>query len=335
MDHHISVLQDQDLSTLCRFLSEFPGVNTSPEQWMLRLHNWWDDNPAFKLGHIRGVVLRVNGNIVGFTGNIPTRMIWNDEEITVISGTTWRVLAEFRKYSMDLWLKHRELTSDCVYFNTTPSALVRKLLRALKFIRLPQPAYWNYYFGAPGSLINSPVQKGLATLQKSYSNLRCRIRLKTKGEFRLVEGSEMNDDNLIDRLWHNSRSSFSFTNLRDSRYLRWIQKTQRVCYVFKNDALMGYLAFNFDTTINTMVLVDIWPSSTISEIARIFPILLQRYRSYNLIIPSYSAEFDKIRFRYMLARRRNPNEAYVSFGKSGPYDHSRSFFTMLQGDYGL
>jgi len=104
MQYTIKEIQGSDYDNIAYFLSEFPDDNLSLSEWKKKLYYWWNENPAYSDDHIRGLILLYGENIVGFVGNIPTKMIWDGEEKIVINGTTWRVLPEHRKKSMELCL---------------------------------------------------------------------------------------------------------------------------------------------------------------------------------------------------------------------------------------
>ena len=331
----IQVITDKDYQDICLFLSNFPDDTLTPEIWLSRIRKWWDSNPAYKPGHIRGVILRIDGVIAGFSGNVPTRMIWNGRETTVISGTTWRVLPEYRKYSMDIWLKHRELTADFIYFNTTPNSTVRKLLQALKFTRLPQPTYWYYFLGHPGSILRNPAVRSMGFLQKGCSYLASKILLARNGSVRVEPKTNTSVDLEIADLWDKFRSYYSFTNVRDKEYMQWLMKTQTILYVYSSEGLMGYVALHFDCGKETYILVDCWSPKVFPKMKQILALLISTYRHNNLIIPGFNSQVATAARSCWLPKRENPNEGYIWYGKEAPLDPERSFLTMLQGDYAL
>jgi len=252
MQYTIKEIQGSDYDNIAYFLSEFPDDNLSLSEWKKKLYYWWNENPAYSDDHIRGLILLYGENIVGFVGNIPTKMIWDGEEKIVINGTTWRVLPEHRKKSMELWFKHRDLTSDIVYFNTTPNELVRNILRKLEFFEYKPVKYWFYYFGHSQSLIHYPIvnigiflfkllEKGIVnSLYLFHSDV------VLKNDISPLEGE------IIDELWNKHRNDFLFTNVRDSSYIKWIKKTKQVLYVSYKGEIIGYIILHIDDKKNLL-----------------------------------------------------------------------------------
>jgi hypothetical protein len=133
-DIHIREIQDSDYGRIADFHLIYPeDIIESSDQWKKLLNFWWDQNPAFSKGYPRGVVALKDNKIIGFTANIPTRMLWSGKEIVVSNGAAWRVLPEYRRISMDISDKNRELTHGHVRFNTTAIELVSKQLKIQKW----------------------------------------------------------------------------------------------------------------------------------------------------------------------------------------------------------
>lgn len=331
----IKIVQSSDYNSLCHFLSEFPEDSRSYIEWMKRLQLWWDENPACDQDHIRGVVLRFDGCIVGFSGNIPTRMIWGGKEITVISGTTWRVLPQYRKYSMDMWLKHRELTSEFIYFNTTPNLRVKKLLSVLKFTELPNPETWFYYIGSPSNLAKSfQIYIGSFLQKLSVTTLLCFPSMATKSIIFRVKDQSTKDEE-IDKLWYQHKADFQYTNVRDSRYLNWLSETKVIYFMYKMNELLGYIILNIDDSKKSVILVDYWSSDIVKYAKSIFNFLLKTYRDSNIIVPSFDSDIVIAANNCLMFKRKNPNVGFIDCSKHGSFVVNRSFLTMLQGDYGM
>lgn len=331
----IKIVNEIDIGSLCIFLSEFPEDKSTLSEWAIRLEGWWDKNPACDENHIRGVVLIVQDQIVGFTGNIPSRMIWNRKEIIVVSGTTWRVLSEFRKYSMDLWLKHKELNSDFVYFNTTPSDRVIKLLNILKYDRFNVCNDWYYYFGYPKTLSQNPALRLLAYGQRIITRLIIASSLLSRTSIHLEAYSKEIHDNQLDEFWENSKGLFSFTNVRDSKYVEWIALSRRVWLVYKKRALIGFVVLKIDAKKHTAVLTDYWGPEVEINFLSILKLLISENKRLNVVIPDYHENIMSAAKRLLLIRRGKPNKGFIYSGKEKPLDPDTSFLTLLQGDYGF
>lgn len=335
MQYTIKEIQGSDYDNIAYFLSEFPDDNLSLSEWKKKLYYWWNENPAYSDDHIRGLILLYGENIVGFVGNIPTKMIWDGEEKIVINGTTWRVLPEHRKKSMELWFKHRDLTSDIVYFNTTPNELVRNILRKLEFFEYKPVKYWFYYFGHSQSLIHYPIvnigiflfkllEKGIVnSLYLFHSDV------VLKNDISPLEGE------IIDELWNKHRNDFLFTNVRDSSYIKWIKKTKQVLYVSYKGEIIGYIILHIDDKKKSIMLVDYWSKELVYLAKPILLNLLRKYSNMNIIVPSLNVQFEKAAKNLLLIKRKSPQTGFIYNAKYNTLDPDRSFLCMLQGDYGL
>jgi len=335
MQYTIKEIQGSDYDNIAYFLSEFPDDNLSLSEWKKKLYYWWNENPAYSDDHIRGLILLYGENIVGFVGNIPTKMIWDGEEKIVINGTTWRVLPEHRKKSMELWFKHRDLTSDIVYFNTTPNELVRNILRKLEFLEYKPVKYWFYYFGHSQSLIHYPIvnigiflfkllEKGIVnSLYLFHSDV------VLKNDISPLEGE------IIDELWNKHRNDFLFTNVRDSSYIKWIKKTKQVLYVSYKGEIIGYIILHIDDKKKSIMLVDYWSKELVCLAKPILLNLLRKYSNMNIIVPSLNVQFEKAAKNLLLIKRKSPQTGFIYNAKYNTLDPDRSFLCMLQGDYGL
>ena len=335
MQYIIKEVVDSDYNNLAHFLSSFPGDNLSLNKWEKRLYYWWNENPAYTKNHIRGVILLYGENIVGFSGNIPSKMVWNGEEKIVINGTTWRVLPEHRKQSMELWFKHRELTSGYVYFNTTSNELVKSMLRKLNFYEYRITKYWFYYFGNSRTLIHHPIVNIGTFLVKLFEKGLVNFLCLFHRDVVLKNDISPLEEKLIDELWYKHRNDFLFTNVRDSSYIKWIKKTQQVLYVSYKGKIIGYIILHIDDKKKSIMLVDYW-SKELSFLAKpIILNILKKYSNMNVIIPSLNFQFEKAAKNLLLIKRKSPQVGFIYYAKHKPLEPEKSFLCMLQGDYGM
>lgn len=331
----IRELQSSDYQSLAIFNSNFPGDTRSETEWLARFKYWWDENPAYFTDHIKGVVLINDNEIVGCALNIPTRMLWGGKEVLVVSGTTWRVLPSYRKYSMDLWLEHRELTKDLVYFNTTPNETVKRMLKVLKFSNFQVAHTWFYYFGAPSIMVNSKVIHIGLNIIKCLTTCMIQVRRNfyKKLTFKVVTDEQQFDE--LHQLWIAHRADFEFTNVRDKRYLKWISESKLIIMIKENQNLLGYLILNENIEKKTVILVDYWGGNVKFYAKQIIIFMLWQYNEYNVIIPSYSPQFSVAAKLSLMIPRKSPSEGFVFQGKEIALQQNRCFFNMLQGDYGM
>jgi len=335
MQYTIKEIQDSDYDNIAFFLSEFPNDNLSLTEWKKRLYYWWNENPAYSDKHLRGLILLFGDNIVGFTANIPTKMIWDGEEKIVINGTTWRVLPEHRKKSMELWFKHRDLTSDIIYFNTTPNELVRNILRKLNFFEYKPFKYWFYYFGHFQSLIHYPIVNIGIFLFKLLEKGIVNSLYLFHSDVVLKNDISPLEDKIIDELWKKHKNDFLFTNVRDSSYIKWIKKTKQVLYVSYKGEIIGYIILHIDDIKKSVILVDYWSKELVYLAKPILHNLLRKYSNMNIIIPSFNVQFERAAKNLLLIKRKSSQTGFIYNAKYKPIDLEKSFLCMLQGDYGL
>ena len=335
MQYTIKEIQDSDYDNIAFFLSEFPNDNLSLTEWKKRLYYWWNLNPAYSNNHIRGLILLYGENIVGFAGNIPTKMIWDGEEKIVINGTTWRVLSEHRKQSMELWFKHRELTSDYIYFNTTPNEFVKVLLRKLNFYEYRITKYWFYYFGCSQTLIHYPIVNiGIFLFKLLERGIVNSLNLFHRDVVLKNDISPLEEE-IIDELWNKHKNDFLFTNIRNSSYIKWIKKTKQVLYVSYKKEIIGYIILRIDDKKKSIILVDYWSKDLVCLAKPIIINILKKYNNMNVIIPSLNIQFEKAAKNLLMIKRKCPKVGFIYNAKCKPIDPDKSFLCMLQGDYGM
>ncbi len=335
MQYTIKEVSDSDYKKLAHFLSECPDDNLSSIEWEKRLYYWWNVNPAYSDNHIRGLILLYSENIVGFAGNIPTKMIWDGEEKIVINGTTWRVLSEHRKQSMELWFKHRELTSDYIYFNTTPNEFVKVLLRKLNFYEYRITKYWFYYFGCSQTLIHYPIVNiGIFLFKLLERGIVNSLNLFHRDVVLKNDISPLEEE-IIDELWNKHKNDFLFTNIRNSSYIKWIKKTKQVLYVSYKKEIIGYIILRIDDKKKSIILVDYWSKDLVCLAKPIIINILKKYNNMNVIIPSLNIQFEKAAKNLLMIKRKCPKVGFIYNAKCKPIDPDKSFLCMLQGDYGM
>ena len=242
-DIHIREIQDSDYDRIADFHSTFPEDNLSSDEWKKLINFWWDQNPAFSKRFPRGVVALKDDKVIGFTGNIPTRMLWSGKEIVVSNGTTWRVLPEYRKLSMDIADKNGELTQGYVKLNTTPNELVSKLLRIKKWSQFTCADDFYYYLGNSQYLSKPKIIHIIAILQKILVvPLNSLLMILPK---QVLIRADVKNTMLkeVDKLWSLHKDEFQFTNVRDSRYLNWMSKlkTKTIYYIYYKNEMKGFI----------------------------------------------------------------------------------------------
>jgi hypothetical protein len=334
-DIHIREIQDSDYDRIADFHSTFPGDNNTSDKWKKLINYWWDENPAYSKGYPRGVVALKDDKMIGFTGNIPTRMLLSGKEIVASNGTTWRVLPEYRRISMDIAHKNDELTYRYVQFNTSANELVCKMLKIAKWSQYTCADDLYYYLGNSQCISKSKIIHFMAILQKilvvSLNSLL--MILPKQVLIRADSKNAMLEE--VDKLWSLHKDDFQFTNVRDSRYLDWISKSKTIYYVYYKNEMKGFIILN--TYLNTygeksVMLVDYWCPGIANYAKPILNFLLRKYKDYNLVIPSYNKKFRKAAMSCLLIRRKSLNLDLIHFGKEKPVKYERCFLTMMQGN---
>jgi hypothetical protein len=340
-DINIREIQDADYDRIADFHSTFPDDNLSSDEWKNLLKFWWDQNPAYSKGYPRGAVALKDNKVIGFTGNIPTRMLWSGKEILVSNGTTWRVLPMYRKISMVISDKNNELTRGFVKFNTTANELVQKLLVIYKWSQFTCAEDFYYYLGNSQSVSKPKIYHIIAILQKIFAApLNSLFMMLPKKVF---IRADVNDTMLkeVDKLWRLHKDEFQFTNVRDSRYVNWVSKlkTKTIYSIYYENEMKGFVILS--TYLNTykeksIMLVDYWCPDLANYAKPILNFLLRNYKDYNLAIPAYNQKFRKAAMSCLLIKRNKSQDLdFIHFGKEKPIEYDKSFLTMMQGNRSL
>lgn len=327
-------INDLDYKDLSEFCANFPEDNRSFGEWSERLLYWWDDNPAYKLGHPRGALARVNDKIIGFTANIPIRMLWDGQETISANGTTWRVDKSYRQYSMDIWMKHREMVKDFLYFNTTANDMVDKILDRLKFTAFNSAKYGKYYiFNQHKSIVFNNAKSVVLWLHsrilvRSLMNLN--QLLSTTRDLKIIKIEHFGSE--IDSLWSDTKERYPCTVVRDLAYVKWISIGKDVHYVYNHGSLVGY--FTVFPNGNRIYLVDIWGFMSREIMDSVICYIIKQYAEYDIVIPAFNELMMLSCKKIGLIRKQVSHTGYLS-SKNIPDDPSKIFFTMQLGDYSI
>ncbi len=136
-DISLKVLESQDLEELAFFLEKMTQGEFLAAIWHDRFRLWWEINPAFTPGMLRGWVLCDSlGAIGGFIGNIPINYLIDGRVTVVNSATSWYVAEDFRGASLKLIRAFRKQNSPLL--DTTPVENVAIILCKLGFKKLSQ-----------------------------------------------------------------------------------------------------------------------------------------------------------------------------------------------------
>lgn len=97
--------------------------------WRRRLAHWWDENPFSPLCPRRGWRLRHGGRLVGFMGLIPVCYAMGGAPAPAYMASTWRVDEAHRNASLPMFMRLRQLGSQHLVVDSTPTPEVQELMR--------------------------------------------------------------------------------------------------------------------------------------------------------------------------------------------------------------
>ncbi|WP_055631863.1 hypothetical protein [Streptomyces griseoruber] len=208
-----------DEPALVDFLSTFPGERRGPAFWQDRLALWWRRNPAFTGEQPRGWVLHRAGAVVGFLGNVPSRLQLDGKPVVVWNATTWRVREEFRSESLALLFAHAEAARGGVAVYSTPNARARTIMDRLGFTPLPA-----------GDSTTSLLPARPSGPTHAVAAYAARLGIAPSGPpaadaHTVPPGCEAvvlrDADERFDELWRRTRGQFAGTAVRSADAVRW------------------------------------------------------------------------------------------------------------------
>ena len=349
MNWNIREITPNDYETLAQFNSNFDSGERSKEDWIARFKHWWDNNPAFCDGWIRGYILLYNNLVVGAVASFPTYMLLDGKVIRVFNGTSWRVLNEYRKWSMDLWLRNRDFSDSYISFNTTPADNIIPLIKQFGYIAIPDFGnYISFYILDLRKLLISYsfilVKVFLPLINKMCLIIqRLHIHLpKTKFITQIIN----NDDPRIDLLWNKTKDIYNFTNVRNLEYMKWIGKNRKIISIEQDNELIG---FSILTEIKSekykyqeLSMDDLWfnPNFRVEDVLSSIIKFTIQYAKENKIslikFPHLNGEIANSYKKIGLFQKKHSYNYFIKMPKHSSLDSlSKRFFSMLQGDYGV
>jgi len=131
---------------LADFNADFENETRPAPYWADRFRVWWEDNPAWRDGDMRGWTLMRQGRIVGFVGVFPANFQLNGDETRAWISTTWRVQTAHRGQSLQLMRAVVSAAGQDLLFSTTAKQQIAPVMEALGYRRMPAA-------GGPRSLL--------------------------------------------------------------------------------------------------------------------------------------------------------------------------------------
>ena len=345
-----------DYDALSSFLASFPGEWLTKELWRDRLRFWWELNPAFSVNTERGWLLKTEDKVVGFLGNVPSLLQVGHRIVTVYNATTWRVMPEFRAYTLGMLLKLMRASRTTLLFDTTPSDDVTRILEAFKFRLLPG--------GDKGScvaitsldkVVKHKLRLGLVptALIRSFTLPASPFLRLGLNKLRPVPGLAVrrlpHADERFDQLWERTRHQYENTNVRTSKVINWYcfgwsnrRKELFACY--QDDRLVGYMICSDSkgSSLRPLICADLWVDSEDMDIAKALLFAVKEYseaKGCGIIEVSRCNSFARMLCSEMRMPPRKsavPREYMkVPSGLSDSILESNTYFVRAQGDFGL
>jgi hypothetical protein len=348
-DLRIREIKDSDYGSLGIFNARFPNDTLSAEKWQARFLHWWDYNPAYGSDWKRGFIMEHQGSIVGWVGSFPSFFKANDQIIKAFNGTTWRVIPDYRQWSIDLWSYNRDVSTQYLSFNTTPIEEIIPLIKKFQYRLHP----WG---DSKVSIVTTDPAKLLRyRLPSKYSwmfkpigfmlDFEQRLRLNRTIEKKLDVSFEIPSDSDLESLWRDSQGNYQFTNVRDSKSVRWYSSNRVMLSLYDESRLVAWALFgqieHHKYQTNELWLQDLWLLSR-ADLTNVLKVLMvaidehARKLKVTLVrVPHFSSEMSIVIKSLGLKELAYNHTGYVRMSRDQDYgfDPDHSWFTMLQGDY--
>ncbi len=256
---------------LAEYLSAFERDSRTPEAWLERFRIWWDANPAFSEADPRGWILKDGNKIAGFLGNIPFFFSSEGRPVRAYTASTWRVLPDYRGYSLDLLRKFMRFTQNHFSVCTTPAPNVSEIFKKLGYEMIPRGDdrtgwsvihFENVFGQVRGENFLSRLAAGIISGPLGWAQDR---RLGAPGqEDRARECSAAGP--AFDDLWEHTKNLYDFTDLRTSEALNWYcfadSARRKILFgTFQGDRLEAFMILSPRRAGRLKILecLDLWP----------------------------------------------------------------------------
>jgi hypothetical protein len=347
-------LSEDDVPALLRFLTEFEDGARDEAFWARRLNSWWKLNPAYEERIPRGWVVAEEDRVSGFFGNIPSHVLLKGKPVTAYNATTWRVLPECRNNSLRLFYQAVRASKGSVFFNTTPSDDVIKILEVHKFRLLPhaeKPMKSVIVVNArrlAESRVRGKVRAAVAAFAGApawslLQSLRLRFgRIPARAEVRQLIAAGP----AFDELWSRTGHLYANTNVRSSDAVQWMcfsnpEFPKPLFGCFLGDRLTGYLIGGAIEREGLKVLraIDVWldPEAPFSlgALLRFVKKWAAAHKFDTVEVPHFDPRLASRLTGLGLLERAATGEERGYYQMPGSLDAGDSYFVSMQGDYGL
>jgi hypothetical protein len=275
-------ISDQDIEPLSLYMENFRGRGTDIKFWQTRFAHWWQHNPFYKPGMIRGKLLRDGGDIVGFVGTIPVPVQIGGEEIIAYISSSWDVKPQYRKHSMKLLARLLATLkqTEHPYIISNPLANTDMFYKLLGLVKLPT------CFSKKYTIYNGPLARFSCQLpaDKTPKWLFMFISAVEKRLYPLGGNATLRVEKItkageeFNQLWVKSRHNYVNTKSRNAASINWYcfgNKTYNnklLFGIYAKEDLVGYAIFRASRQSGGTFLecLDIWcdnqESGTISTL---------------------------------------------------------------------
>lgn len=352
----IHIVYKKDYKKLSNFLIKYKnyGVNF----WMNRFKLWWDNNPAFEKDFPRGWYIEENKIVVGFLGNIPSKMMINNVVEIVFSATSWFVLPSHRSVSINLFLKWFIQSKNHICFNTTVTANVQKILTAFKFRKWPVNDLKQYFipinvnnlviYKIRNSRFNIITKSNFCLILLNFLSKLIEYILRKKKIFKIIKSNYVAKqifkfDISFDYVWLKTKKKFNLNNVRDLNYLNWYCfnsiDNKLVFSAEKNQLGFGYIICKLNKFQNLKILeiLDFW---ALKNDEKVFNCLVHEIINFSkkneidlITNYSYSEYISKLLFKLGFYKISSNKNKFYFLSKS--IIKSDINLTSSSGDYGL
>ncbi len=286
----LRVIEPQDFKAVALFLEKMMQGEFSSAILQDRFRLWWETNPVFTPGMIRGWLLcDSSGTIGGFVGNIATNYLIDGQVKVVYSATSWYVTKDFRRASLQLIRAFRKQNAPLL--DTTPIGNVVTILSKLGFKKLSQPwierdGIYPLNYQLFGCIVADKLARKMPAIVARILGFSSGIFVKLQqglvlpkaanGGFAVEEISEFSLD--CTTLWNKLSKLYKICAVRDCAAMNWFffgtdaLRSRRIVLALKEDGtLIGYIAFKIHKQKSRgndyvyLEVVDIWMSSLTFE----------------------------------------------------------------------
>ncbi|MBF0382145.1 MAG: GNAT family N-acetyltransferase [Magnetococcales bacterium] len=284
-------ITDKDIEPLSVYMEDFRGKGSDSSYWQVRFAHWWRDNPFYKAGMTRGLLLRDGGDIVGFVGTIPQPIQIGGKEVVAYISSSWGVEPQYRKYSMKLLAR---LLADLKQTGN-PYIINNPIKDTDMFYKLLGLKKFPTCFGQKYTVYNGPLAQLSCKLSKDKTPQWLGMVLSAieKRLYPLRNSSELHVEKIskagveFDELWQKSRYIVENTKSRTAASINWYcfgNKTYNnklLFGVYSKNSLVGYAIFR-DTRQGGgtfLECLDIWCDNQEQKIIQALLSYVLRYSS--------------------------------------------------------